>query len=119
MKLISHTTVVVVACFVYFSGVHAQSASGAVPMVGQATAEPGTKAIRAENKRLCKEIRKALVKSRKLDTQNIAVICRSGVVTLAGTVPEQGQVDIAVAVANSIAGVQSVINALTIRGVAE
>ncbi|WP_396333170.1 BON domain-containing protein [Burkholderia anthina] len=119
MKLVNAIAIFVVACSVHVSCAHAQSASGAVSITRQTTAEPGRKAVRAENRRLCRDIRKALVKSRKLDTQNIAVICRSGVVTLAGTVPEQGQVDIAAAVAMSVAGVQSVTNALTVRGIAE
>ncbi|WP_175855946.1 BON domain-containing protein [Burkholderia anthina] len=118
MKLVNPVAVFVVACFVHVSGVHAQSASDAA-MTRHTTTEPGRKAVSAENRRLCRDIRKALVKSRKLDTQNIAVICRSGVVTLSGTVPEQGQVDIAAAVAMSIAGVQSVTNALTVRSLAE
>jgi osmotically-inducible protein OsmY len=50
---------------------------------------------------------------------NITVRARGGAVTLAGTVPEQPQIDLATQTAQGVAGVTSVKNALSIRPVGQ
>jgi osmotically-inducible protein OsmY len=50
---------------------------------------------------------------------NITVRARGGAVTLAGTVPEQPQVDLATQAAQAVPGVTSVKNALSIRPVGQ
>lgn len=98
---------------------HAQPVQDTASAPARTSTALTSKTGRAENRRLCKSVRQALVKTRKIDTQNIATICHSGVVTLAGTAPEQRQIDIAVSAAEAASGVTSVKNALTVRGLGD
>jgi hyperosmotically inducible protein len=67
------------------------------------------------NRALQKKVRAALTRAKGIDAANILVRARSGVVTLEGTVPEQDQADKAVQVAQGVAGVSSVKNALSVK----
>lgn len=68
---------------------------------------------------LGRKVRNALSKTKGLSVANITVRARSGAVTLAGTVPEQPQIDLATQTAQGVAGVTSVKNALSIRPVGQ
>ena len=97
---------------------YAQS-SDAAAMAPAAPAATSTKATKAADRALGRKVRSALSKTKGLSVANITVRSRSGAVTLAGTVPEQGQVDMATQAAQGVAGVTSVKNALTIRPVGQ
>ncbi|OAJ52549.1 BON domain-containing protein [Paraburkholderia ginsengiterrae] len=97
---------------------YAQS-SDAAAMAPAAPAATSTKATKAADRALGRKVRSALSKTKGLSVANITVRSRSGAVTLAGTVPEQSQVDIATQAAQGVAGVTSVKNALTIRPVGQ
>ncbi|HEX7913108.1 MAG TPA: BON domain-containing protein [Paraburkholderia sp.] len=97
---------------------YAQS-SDAAAMAPAAPAATSTKATKAADRALGRKVRSALSKTKGLSVANITVRARSGAVTLAGTVPEQGQVDVATQAAQGVAGVTSVKNALTIRPVGQ
>jgi hyperosmotically inducible periplasmic protein len=73
------------------------------------------KAIRAENRRLQKAVMRSLSATKGLEVTNMLVVARSGTVTLAGSVPEGAQADLAVLVAKGVAGVSEVKSVLTIR----
>jgi hyperosmotically inducible periplasmic protein len=67
------------------------------------------------NRALQKKVRSALAKAKGVTAANISVRARDGAVVLEGTVPEQSQIDKATQVAQGVAGVTSVKNALTIK----
>lgn len=78
-------------------------------------ARPDAKAIRAANRQLEKAVRRAFVKVKGLDSTNIVVVSRQGMVTLNGSVPEASQVELAVTTARNVHGVVAVNNRLSVR----
>lgn len=94
------------------------AAATAAPMAAS-SASGGAKAAKKADRALGRKVRTALSKTKGLNVANITVRARSGAVTLAGTVPEQPQVDLATQSAQAVAGVTSVKNALTIRPVGQ
>ncbi|TKC90039.1 BON domain-containing protein [Trinickia terrae] len=96
---------------------YAQDASAPVAAASDATAvtKQQQKAAKAANRALSRKVRAALAKDKNINVSNITVRAKGGAVTLQGTVPEQSQIDRATAVANGVAGVTSVSNALIMR----
>ncbi|HEY4298646.1 MAG TPA: BON domain-containing protein [Paraburkholderia sp.] len=90
---------------------YAQGSDAAAP----AAAAPTAKQVKQANRALQRKVRGTLAKTKGLSVANITVRARGGDVTLAGSVPEQQQIDIATQAAQGVAGVKSVKNALTIR----
>lgn len=88
---------------------HAQ-ASDATAAPAAPTAKASKKQTRSANHKLAQAVRKALYGTKGLVSSNITVLARSGAVTLDGTVPEQGQIDLAGQTAQGVAGVTSVKN---------
>lgn len=80
-------------------------------------ATSNAKSIRASNRALQRSVRRALSKIKGLSIANVTVQARGGAVTLAGSVPEQSQIDLVTQTAQGVAGVTSVKNAVTIRPV--
>lgn len=78
-----------------------------------AMGKPAPTAKKADRK-LGYTVRKALAKGQGIDVSNITVRSRGGVVTLTGSVPDQGQIDKAGTVAQGVSGVTSVNNKLTV-----
>jgi hyperosmotically inducible protein len=68
------------------------------------------KTMRAADRKLSRDVRKAIAKGGDVDISRLDVIARSGKVTLAGSVPEQDQVDLATQRAKSVSGVVDVAN---------
>ena len=89
-----------------FGVAHAQS-SDAAPA---APAKTEKQQERAANHALAKRVRSALYKTKGLVSSGIIVLAKSGAVSLTGTVPEQGQIDLAGKAAQSVSGVTSVAN---------
>ena len=96
---------------------YAQSSDAAAPAA--TSASPSAKQTKAADRALGRKVRSALSKTKGLSVSNITVRARGGAVTLAGSVPEQPQVDLATQTAQGVAGVSSVKNALTIRPVGQ
>ncbi len=99
---------------------HAQTDAGAstAAAVSSASApvsaKAARKAMRAENRALAKRVRQALAHTKGLQSSGINVIAKNGTtITLAGTVPDQTQMDLAVATSKSVSGVTSVKNSMT------
>ncbi|MCX4147395.1 BON domain-containing protein [Paraburkholderia madseniana] len=95
---------------------YAQSSDAAPAAPMAASSAPSAKAA---NRALGRKVRTALSKTKGLSVTNITVRARGGAVTLAGTVPEQPQVDLATQAAQAVPGVTSVKNALSIRPVGQ
>jgi osmotically-inducible protein OsmY len=81
----------------------------------QPTAKQTAKGAKSADRALAKNVRTALSRNKNIIATNVTVRARSGVVTLQGSVPEQLQIDQATQVAQSVPGVLSVKNALTVR----
>lgn len=104
---------------VVLASINAYAQASDADMTAQPSAKQTTKAAKSADRALGRKVRAALAKSKDLSVANITVRARSGAVTLQGSVPEQPQVDKATQVAQGVAGVTSVKNALTIRPVGQ
>lgn len=94
-------------------------ASGTTVAQHNEAASDGSDWKTASNKALGKAVRKALAKTKGINSSTIHVLARNGAVTLAGTVPDSAQVGKATEVAKTVDGVTSVKNALSIREVGQ
>ncbi|HZZ11333.1 MAG TPA: BON domain-containing protein [Paraburkholderia sp.] len=112
IKMVGGALIVVASLNAY-----AQSSDATAPAA--ASAAPSAKSTKAADRAMGRKVRSALSKTKGLSVANITVRARGGAVTLAGTVPEQPQVDIATQAAQGVAGVTSVKNALSIRPVGQ
>ncbi|MFP3587756.1 BON domain-containing protein [Paraburkholderia sp. SIMBA_055] len=72
------------------------------------------KAMRVENRHLAASVRKSLVKAGGIDTAHVSVLAKSGTITLAGTVPEASQIDLAQQRVRQVTGVTEVSNRLSL-----
>ena len=72
------------------------------------------KQMRAENRALSHAVRQSLTKVKGLNSSHINVLAHGSTVTLAGTAPDQSQIDSAQAAASKVAGVSHVNNELTV-----
>jgi hyperosmotically inducible protein len=97
----------------------AQSSDAAAAPAAAASSATTGKQAKAANRALGRKVRSALAKTKGISVANINVRARGGAVTLAGTVPDQSQVDLATQAAQGVAGVTSVKNALTVRPVGQ
>lgn len=93
-----------------------------VPVVGaQETAgatsatTPSRSSIRAANMQLAKRVQTTLYKQKGLESTDVHAVARSGKITLVGMAPDQAQIDLAGKVAESVPGVTSVKNNLTVE----
>ncbi|MBN3802272.1 BON domain-containing protein [Paraburkholderia sp. Ac-20336] len=117
MKVIGGALVVLASLNAYAQNNDA-AASAAAPAAAAASA-PTAKQTRQANRAMQRKIRAALAHTKGLTVSNITVRARGGDITLAGSVPEAAQVDLATTAAKSVAGVTSVRNALTIRAIGQ
>jgi hyperosmotically inducible protein len=103
---------IITACAVLpVSSVYAQNAD--VPAGAMA---PSSKAaMKTADRRMARAVRKALSHTNELQTAGISVFARSGVVTLAGSVPDVSQIDRAGTIAGGVPNVTSVSNRLKVR----
>lgn len=104
---------------VVLASINAYAQASDVDMTNQPSAKQTAKAAKSADRALARKVRAALSKSKDISVANITVRAKSGAVTLQGSVPEQPQVDKASQVAQNVAGVSSVKNALTIRPVGQ
>jgi len=100
---------VVLGCVALAPSVYAQSSdSMAAPPAGHSG-----KATPAD-KKLARDVRKAMAKAQGFDVSNVFVKARGGAVTLSGSVPDGGQIQQGGEIAKSVPGVTSVNNKLTL-----
>jgi osmotically-inducible protein OsmY len=110
---------VIGGALIVLASINAYAQSSDATATTDAPAATNTKAAKTANRQLGRKVRSALAKTKGLSVANITVRARGGAVTLAGTVPEQQQIDLATQSAQGVAGVTSVKNALTIRPVGQ
>jgi hyperosmotically inducible periplasmic protein len=96
----------------------------AVPAIAQnvgdtAATAPSTasskKVVRAQNRQIEKTVRRALTKTKGLDSSGVTILVKKNVVTLNGTVADESQIALAESVARGAANSSTVSNKLTIR----
>jgi hyperosmotically inducible protein len=68
------------------------------------------KAMELADSKLSHDVRKAIAEDGDVEMSNVAVIARSGKVTLLGSVPGDGQIGFAVKRAQAVAGVTDVVS---------
>ncbi|MEZ2306997.1 MAG: BON domain-containing protein [Paraburkholderia graminis] len=78
------------------------------------TDAPSKKQLRADNRALSHAVRKSLTKVKGLDSSHINVLAHGGVITLAGTAPDEAQIQSAGTAAENVGGVHRVDNRLTV-----
>jgi hyperosmotically inducible periplasmic protein len=98
-------------CVALTPNVYAQ-ATNAMPAASNPVASSG-KATPAD-KKLARDVRKALSNAPNFNVSNVFVKARGGVVTLSGSVPDGVQLQQAAQVTMGVPGVRSVNNQLTI-----
>jgi hyperosmotically inducible periplasmic protein len=103
LKALGGVVAVVIACNGY-----AQSSDA---MASGTMAAPSTK--KADHS-LGRKVRSALAKTQGVNVSSISVRAHGGAITLTGSVPDESQIEKATQVAQSVAGVTSVSNKLTV-----
>jgi hyperosmotically inducible periplasmic protein len=73
------------------------------------------RAIRKADHLLAKQVRRALVHVKGLDSTQVVVVAHGGDVTLGGSVPEAGQIALAHTAAQGVSGVHSVRDSLSVK----
>jgi hyperosmotically inducible protein len=115
-----HVVRCVGSALIVLTTLSAYAQGGSAPAVAPAVAQSSSvKAMRAANRQLQKQVRKALTRTKGLNGSGISVQARSGVVTLQGWVPEQSQAALATQAAEGVPGVTSVKSELTVRPVGQ
>ncbi|WP_321962644.1 BON domain-containing protein [Paraburkholderia sp. J7] len=95
---------------------HAQGgeASSSAPVAAAASVGATPASAKAADRALRRRVLNALAKAKGLRASGITVRAANGAVTLEGWVPEQAQIEQATRVVQSVAGVTSVTNTLTL-----
>jgi hyperosmotically inducible periplasmic protein len=109
LKTLTAVACVTVACSVYAQDNSAASGTAATTMSAAPTS------TKKADRKLGYTVRKALSKAQGVDVKNITVRSRGGMITLTGTVSDQGQIDKAGQVAQGVQGVTSVTNKLSVK----
>ena len=105
----------VAGTIVLLSFVAARAQQGAAAASNGASPASSAKQIRAADRTLQRNVRRALARTKGLDVINITVHARNGDVVLEGSVPDQSEIYLATRSAQEVPGVGSVKNALMIH----
>ncbi|MFM0212195.1 BON domain-containing protein [Paraburkholderia sediminicola] len=92
----------------------ADSATGRAAEAASVSAATSAKAAKSADRKLAHRVATVLDRTRDLNATRIVVRAHDGYVTLSGSVPESGQIPLAVGVAQRVDGVKAVQNALHI-----
>ncbi|MCC8403041.1 BON domain-containing protein [Paraburkholderia sp. MMS20-SJTN17] len=98
---------------------YANAQTGGMPNDASMQSQPAPAASNRNTNRsdsaIVRDVRRAFTRTTSLNSANIHVTSRHGIVTLTGTVPRQSQIARAGNAAKSVRGVRSVQNRLTVR----
>jgi hyperosmotically inducible periplasmic protein len=98
---------------------YANAQTGGMPndasMQSQPTPAASNRNTNRSDSAIVRDVRRAFTRTTNLNSANIHVQARHGIVTLTGTVPQQSQIGRAGNAARSVRGVRSVQNRLTVR----
>ncbi|ADG17844.1 BON domain-containing protein [Paraburkholderia atlantica] len=116
MKTVNLLKVLGIAlCVATASSAHAQASDAQAPAATAAAPATTTQSTRAADRKLGRDVRRALSRAQGFNVSNVFVRARSGAVTLTGSVPESGMIQQAADIAKGVPGVTSVTNKLTLN----
>ncbi|WP_085487405.1 BON domain-containing protein [Paraburkholderia susongensis] len=101
-------------CVATASSAYAQASDAMAPANNAAAPATNAKATRQADRKLGREVRRALARTPGFNVSNVFVRARGGAVTLTGSVPQGGQIQQAADVAKGVPGVTSVANRITL-----
>ncbi|MBC8750874.1 MULTISPECIES: BON domain-containing protein [Paraburkholderia] len=102
-------------CVATAASAHAQASDAQAPAATAAAPAANAQSTRAADRKLGRDVRRALGKAPGFNVSNVFVRARGGAVTLSGSVPEGGMIQQAGDVAKGVPGVTSVSNKLTLN----
>ncbi|MEX3633550.1 BON domain-containing protein [Paraburkholderia sp. BR14320] len=102
-------------CVATASSAYAQASDAQAPAATAAAPATTTQSTRAADRKLGRDVRRALARAQGFNVSNVFVRARGGAVTLTGSVPESGMIQQAADVAKGVPGVTSVTNKLTLN----
>lgn len=119
MKSVACTVLAIAACCTALTPALAQSDAAATPSsTPVAAAAPAAASVarqrKAADRKLMRRVSAALARTQGLNATRVLVRVRDGVVTLAGSVSDAGQVALAAEATRRVDGVVSVVNLLRI-----
>lgn len=116
-RMVQWTAGALIAAAIGTTSAYAQQPgdSGVAASAPATSAAQSRRAIHKADRLLAKQVRRALVRVKGLDSSRIVVIARSGDVTLGGSVPEAGQTGLALAAARGVSGVSNVSSSLGVK----
>jgi hyperosmotically inducible periplasmic protein len=100
-------------CVATASSAYAQASDAAAPDTMAAPVNP-SKAMRTGDRKLGRDVRRALSRTQGFNVSNVFVRARAGAVTLTGSVPDGGMIQQAADVAKGVPGVKSVNNRISL-----
>nr|WP_174772040.1 BON domain-containing protein [Paraburkholderia sp. SG-MS1] len=101
-------------CVATASSAYAQASDAAPPAATASPPAANTKSTRQTDRKLGRDVRRALAKTPGFNVSNVFVRARGGAVTLTGSVPQGSQIQQAGDVAKGVPGVTSVTNRITL-----
>jgi osmotically-inducible protein OsmY len=101
-------------CVATASSAYAQASDAAPPADTGAAPAANAKSTRQTDRKLGRDVRRALARAPGFNVSNVFVRARGGAVTLTGSVPQGSQIQQAADVAKGVPGVTSVTNRLTL-----
>jgi osmotically-inducible protein OsmY len=101
-------------CMATASSAHAQASDAQPPADSAAASAANPKAAHQADRKLGRDVRRALARAPGFNVSNVFVRARSGAVTLTGSVPQGNMIQQAGDVARTVPGVTSVANKITI-----
>jgi hyperosmotically inducible protein len=102
-------------CVATASSAHAQASDAQAPASPAAAPATTTQSTRAADRKLGRDVRRALARAQGFNVSNVFVRARGGAVTLTGSVPEGGMIQQAADIAKGVPGVTSVTNRLSVN----
>ncbi|MFT4066452.1 BON domain-containing protein [Paraburkholderia sp.] len=104
----------VAVCVATASSAYAQASDATAPANTAAAPAANAKSTRQADRKLGRDVRRALAKTSGFNVSNVFVRARGGAVTLTGSVPQGAMIQQAADVAKGVPGVTSVNNRITL-----
>jgi osmotically-inducible protein OsmY len=101
-------------CVATASSAYAQTSDAMAASGAMAAPATNAKSTRASDRKLGRDVRRALSRTQGFNVSNVFVRARGGAVTLTGSVPEGPMIQQAADVARGVPGVTSVSNKITL-----
>jgi osmotically-inducible protein OsmY len=104
----------IAVCMATASSAYAQASDAMAPANQAAAPAANSKSAHQADRKLGRDVRRALARAQGFNVSNVFVRARGGAVTLTGSVPQGSMIQQAADVAKGVPGVTSVNNRITI-----